>query len=153
MNETRHATSNEAVQRPALLAAALKVAIVLLAIIAGAIHLSLGGMLFTLNALGYFGLAAAYLVVAVISHPLVVRFSWLPRLALIGYAATSIVAWMVIGGFYWLGYLTKGLELTLILLVVVDIFRVYGGVRSLARAAVESGRWALTAIRTRSLGE
>ena len=131
------------------LAVALTAGIVVLAAVAGAIHLSLGGMLFTLNALGYFGLAAAYLVVALISHPLVIRFSWLPRIALIGYAATSIVAWMVIGGFYWLGYLTKGLELTLIVLVVVDIFRVYGGVRGLARAAVESGRWAVAAIRSR----
>ena len=127
----------------------LVAAIVLLAIIAGAIHLSLGGMLFTLNALGYFGLAAAYGVVAAISHPLVVRFGWLPRIALVGYAATSIVAWMVIGGFYWLGYLTKGIELTLIVLVVVDIFRVYGGVRGLVHAAVESVRWAVGAIRAR----
>ena len=149
MSDTPHATSNDAVQRPALLTAALKVAIVLLAVIAGAIHLSLGGMLFTLNALGYFGLAAAYLVAAVVSHPLVVRFSWLPRIALVGYAATSIVAWMVIGGFYWLGYLTKGLELTLIVLVIVDIFRVYGGVRGLVHAAVESVRWAVGAIRAR----
>jgi hypothetical protein len=130
-----------------LLAIALMIAIVVLALIAGAIHLSLGGMLFTLNALGYFGLAAAYLLAAVVSHPLVVRFSWLPRIALIGYAATSIVAWMVIGGFYWLGYLTKGLELTLIVLVIVDIFRVYGGVRGLVHAAAESVRWALGSIR------
>ena len=130
-----------------LLAAALTAAIVVLAVVAGAIHLSLGGMLFTLNALGYLGLAAAYLVAAVISHPLVVRFKWLPRLALSGYAATSIVAWMVIGGFYWLGYLTKGIELTLIVLLIVDIYRVHGGVGGLLGQATDSMRWAVAKFR------
>lgn len=150
MKESAGTMSGTPVQRSvSLLAIALTTTIVALAIIAGAIHLSLGGMLFTLNAVGYFGLAAAYLIAAAVSHPLVVRFSWLPRIALIGYAATSIAAWLVIGGFYWLGYLTKGIELTLIVLVVVDIFRVYGGVRGLIHTAAESVRWAVDAIRTR----
>ena len=143
------AVSGRPAQRTAFVAIALPAVIVILAVVAGAIHLSLGGMLFTLSAVGYFGLAAAYLVAAVASHSLVVRFSWLPRTALIGYAATSIVAWMVIGGFYWLGYLTKGIELTLIVLVLVDIYRVYGGMTNLVRQAVESVRWAVAAVRPR----
>ena len=56
---------------------------------------------------------------------------------------------MVIGGFYWLGYLTKGIELTLIVLVLVDIYRVYGGMTNLVRQAVESVRWAVAAVRPR----
>ena len=149
VDEAPRTKSGEAVQRRPLLTSVLTVAIVILAIMSGAIHLSLGGVLFTLNALGYFGLAAAYAAVAAISHPLFLRFGWLPRIALIGYAAVSIVAWLVLGGFYWLGYLTKGIELALIVLVVVDIYRVYGGPRGLSRQAADSLRWALAAIRER----
>ena len=45
------------------------------------IHLSLGGVLFTLNAIGYAALAVAFAVGA-IPHPLIARFSWLPRVGL-----------------------------------------------------------------------
>jgi hypothetical protein len=148
MKGTAGAMSGRPVPQTGMVAVALTAAVVILAVVAGGIHLSLGGTLFTLNAIGYFGLAAAYLIAATVSQPLVVRFNWLPRIALIGYAATSIVAWMVIGGFYWLGYLTKGIELTLIILVVVDIYRVHGGVIGLIRQAAESVRWAVAAVRT-----
>jgi hypothetical protein len=128
-------------------AAALTTSIVALTLVTGAIHLSLGGMLFTLNALGYFALAAAFVVAAAVSHPLVVRFSWLPRVALIGYAAASIVAWLVLGGFYSLGYFTKAVELALIVLVILDVYRVYGGLTGLIRHAVASLRWTVASVR------
>lgn len=128
-------------------AATLTIGIAALAVVAGAIHWSLGGLMFTLNALGYFALAAAFLVGATVAHPLVVRFSWLPRVALICYAAFSIVAWMVLGGFYWLGYLTKALEVALMVLVIVDIYRVYGGPNGLVQQALGSLRWLISLIR------
>jgi len=129
-------------------AAALTTSIVALTLVTGAIHLSLGELMFTLNALGYFALAAAFVVGAAITHPLVVRFSWLPRVALIGYAAASIVAWLVLGGFYTLGYITKAVELALIVLVILDIYRVYGGVPGLIRHALASLRWTVALIRS-----
>ena len=125
----------------------LPATIAILGALAGAIHLSLGAPIFILNALGYFALVAAYLVAATVSHPLVARFSWLPRVALLGYAAASIGAWLLIGGFYWLGYLTKGIEFTLIVLLIVDIYRVHGGVRGLVDQATDSVRWAVARIR------
>jgi hypothetical protein len=128
-------------------AAALTTTIVALTLVTGAIHLSLGGPMFTLNALGYFALAAAFVVGAAVSHPLVVRFSWVPRVALIAYAAASIVAWLVLGGFYMLAYVTKAVEVALIVLLVVDIYRVYGGLTGLVRQAVGSVRWAIGLIR------
>jgi hypothetical protein len=128
-------------------AAALTSSIVVLTLVTGAIHLSLGGLMFTLNGLGYFALAAAFVVGAAISHPLVVRLSWLPRIALIGYAAASIVAWLVMGGRYELAYVTKGVEVALTVLVILDIYRVYGGPVGLVRHAVASGRWAVAWIR------
>ncbi|MEX0631176.1 MAG: hypothetical protein WEE67_09490 [Chloroflexota bacterium] len=131
-----------------LRAAALTTGIVALTLVTGAIHVSLGGMLFTLNGLGYFALAAAFVVGAAISHPLVVRFSWLPRVALIGYAAASIMAWLVLGGFYSLGYFTKAVELALIVLVILDIHRVFGGAAGVVRQAVASVRWAVASVRS-----
>jgi hypothetical protein len=128
-------------------AAALTSSIVALTLVTGAIHLSLGGVMFTLNALGYFALAAAFVVAAAVSHPLVARFSWVPRVALIAYAAASIVAWLVLGGFYMLAYVTKAVEVALIVLLIVDIYRVYGGFTGLVRQAVDSLRWLVSLVR------
>lgn len=128
-------------------AAALTSSIVALALITGAIHLTLGGMMFTLNALGYLALAAAFVVGAAVSHPLVARFSWVPRVVLIAYAAASIVAWLVLGGFYMLAYITKAVEVALIILLIVDIYRVYGGPSGLVQQAIGSLRWMVSLIR------
>jgi len=128
-------------------AAALTTSIVALTLVTGAIHLSLRGLMFTLNGLGYFALAAAFVVGAAVSHPLVVRFSWVPRVALVGYAAASIGAWMVMGGRYDLAYVTKGVEVALIVLLILDIYRVYGGPVGLVRHAVASVRWTVALIR------
>ena len=130
------------------MALALTVAIVVLALASGVIHLSLGAPIFILNALGYFALVVAYLVAATVSRPLVVRFRWAPRVALLAYAAASIVGWLLLGGFYWLGYLTKAIELTLMVLLIVDIYRVHGGLSELIREAVASVRWAVGTIRS-----
>ncbi|HEY7526972.1 MAG TPA: hypothetical protein VIA82_09105 [Candidatus Limnocylindria bacterium] len=118
--------------------AALTVAIVALALTTGYIHLGLGGLLFTLNALGYAGLAALYVAGSVAPHSLVTRFSWFPRVALAGYAAVTIVAWAIQGPYFPLAYFAKGVEVTLIGLIAIDVFRVYGGPAGLIRSAVAS---------------
>jgi hypothetical protein len=118
--------------------AALTVAIVALALTTGYIHLGLGGLLFTLNAVGYAGLAALYLIGSVAPHPLVARFSWFPRVALAGYAALTIIAWLVQGPYFGLAYFAKGVEVTLIGLIVIDVFRVYGSPMALIRNAMSS---------------
>lgn len=56
--------------------------IVALTIATGAIHLPLGGLLFTMNGLGYFVAAVAMVIPLAIAN----RFRWLVRLGLIGYA-------------------------------------------------------------------
>jgi hypothetical protein len=118
--------------------AALTVGIVALALTTGYIHLGLGGLLFTLNAIGYAGLAALYVIGSVAPHPLVARFSWFPRVALAGYAAMTIIAWAIQGPYFGLAYFAKGVELTLIGLIVVDVFRVYGSPIAMVRAAFTS---------------
>ena len=65
---------------------ALRALIVALALGTAYIHSTLGGLLFTLNAIGYVTAAVAI----VIPLALAVRFRWVVRLGLIGYAATTI---------------------------------------------------------------
>jgi hypothetical protein len=102
------------------------------------IHLGLGGMLFTLNGLGYIGLAVLYVIGAMAPTAMIQRFSWFPRIALMGYAAMTIVGYLVIGPYFTLGWIAKGIEVTLIALVAVDILRVYGSPKAFVRAALDS---------------
>ena len=102
------------------------------------IHLGLGGMLFTLNGLGYIGLAVLYVIGAMAPSAMIKKFSWFPRVALMGYAGLTIVGYLVIGPYFTLGWIAKGIEVTLIALVAVDILRVYGSPKAFVRAALNS---------------
>lgn len=113
-------------------------AIVGLTLATAYIHLGLGGLLFTLNGLGYLGLAALIVIGAVAPAPIVQRFSWFPRIALMGYAAMTIAGYLVIGPYFTLGWIAKGIEVTLIAVLAVDILRVYGSPRNFVRTALES---------------
>lgn len=117
---------------------ALTAAIVALAMTTSYIHFRLGGLLFLLNALGYAGLAALYVVAAAAPLPLATRFSWFPRLALAGFAAMTIAGYLVIGPYFSLGWITKAVEVALITLIGVDVLRVYGSPVNLVRVAWSS---------------
>jgi hypothetical protein len=118
--------------------AALTTAIVGLALTSAYIHLGLGGLLFTMNGLGYLGLAGVFVVAAAVDHPMVRTFSWAPRVMLAGYAAMTIGAYLVMGPYFTLGWITKGLEVALIALIAVDVIRVFGSPIGLVRAAIAS---------------
>ena len=118
--------------------AVLTAAIVGLTLATAYIHSTLGGLLFTLNALGYLGLAALIVIGAAAPVAIVERFSWFPRLALIGYTAMTIAGYLVMGPYFSLGWIAKGIEVGLITLVVVDIFRVYGSPAGMVRSALSS---------------
>jgi hypothetical protein len=98
---------------------AIRVAIVALALTTGYIHYTLGGLLFTLNALGYLTAAVAI----VIPLALAVRFRWFIRLGLMGYAATAIVMWAIQGPYYTTAYIAKAVEVALIVLLAIDFAR------------------------------
>ncbi len=122
----------------------IRVAIAGLAIATGYIHLGLGGLLFTLNAIGFFTAAAAVLV----PLALAVRFRWVVRLGLMGYAATTIVAWAIQGPYFQLAYIANAIEIALIVLVAVDFARMDGNPISVVKR--ELG--ALVALVTRRDG-
>jgi len=118
--------------------AALTAAIVGLTLATAYIHSTLGGLLFTLNALGYLGLAGLIVIGAAAPVAIVERFSWFPRVALIGYAGITIAGYLVTGPYFTLGFIAKGIEVALVTLLVVDILRVYGSPLSLVRTALGS---------------
>jgi hypothetical protein len=122
----------------------IRVAIAGLAVATGYIHLGLGGLLFTLNAIGFFTAAAAVLV----PLALAVRFRWVVRLGLMGYAATTIVAWAIQGPYFQLAYIAKAIEIALIVLVAVDFARMDGNPISVIKREMA----ALVALVTRRGG-
>jgi hypothetical protein len=143
-------TTRPATRSSRAFGAALAAGIAALALTTGWVHLGLGGLLFTLNGLGYAGLAALYVLGAAAPHPLLGVFSWAPRAALAGYAGVTIVAWALQGPYFPLAYFAKGVEVALIALIAVDVFRVYGGPMGMLRSAHASvfgrtGRGAATA--------
>ncbi len=101
---------------------ALRAAIVVLALSTAYIHSTLGGLLFTLNALGYVAAAVAM----VVPLALAVRFRWIVRLGLMGYAVTTILGWAIQGPYYQTAYIAKGIEVALIVLVAIDFARMDG---------------------------
>jgi hypothetical protein len=102
------------------------------------LHLSLGGELFTLNGLGYLALGAAYAAAVVLPIPVVQRFAWLPRVALVAFTLVTIGAYLVLGPYYWVGWTAKGIELAIVALLVAEIIGRYGTPRGLWRSAVGS---------------
>ncbi|MEO7295685.1 MAG: hypothetical protein ABIZ57_06050 [Candidatus Limnocylindria bacterium] len=120
---------------PRWFAVALTATIVELALITAYIHLTLGGILFALNAVGYAALATA-LVIGAIPHPFIARLSWLPRIGLAAFTAVTIGAYLVIGPYFVLGWVAKAVEVAILTLLAADVMRVHGSLAGLARAAV-----------------
>lgn len=116
----------------------LTLGILALAAATAYIHVTLGGLLFLLNGLGYIGLIGLVVIATFVPHPLVARFAWIPRLALIGYTAATIAGYLIIGPYFGLGWITKGIEVALISLVMLDVTRTYGSPRAMIRRAVAS---------------
>jgi len=114
---------SQATERPlGAVDVALRVGIVGLTLGTAYIHSTLGGLLFTMNALGY--LVAA--VAIVIPLGLAVRYRWFVRLGLTGYAATTIVGWAIQGPYFTTAYIAKAIEVTLIVLLAIDFARIDG---------------------------
>jgi hypothetical protein len=105
-----------------LAAVSLRVVVVTLALATAAFHLTLGGLLFTMNAAGY-----GVLAVAMVLPGPVARHRWLVRIALIGFTLATIGGWLMFGARYPLAYFDKGLEALLVVAIVGEIWLVDGG--------------------------
>jgi hypothetical protein len=123
------ATVNSALrtEHPAL-AFLLRVVIVALTVATAAIHASLGGLLFTLNAIGYAALATLMVLPGPIG-----QVRWLVRVALLGFAAATIGGWIVFGARFPLAYVDKGIEVVLVAFLAFEIWLVDGGPVEIAR--------------------
>ncbi|HEY0443334.1 MAG TPA: hypothetical protein VGC90_03840 [Candidatus Limnocylindrales bacterium] len=115
--------------------AAIRVGIVALVLGTAYIHSTLGGLLFTLNATGYVVAAAAMVVPIALAS----RFRWFIRIGLMGYAATAIGAWAIMGPYYTTAYVAKGIEVVLIGLLIVDFVRFDGNPFAKVRDEVAGG--------------
>jgi hypothetical protein len=115
--------------------AAIRLAIVGLALGTAYIHSTLGGLLFTLNAAGYLVAAVAMIV----PLALAVRFRWFVRIGLMGYAATTILGWAITGPYYSTAYVAKAIEVALIVLLAVDFVRFDGNPVSKIRSEIGLG--------------
>src|SRR3990172_4562777 len=102
--------------------AILQLSVVGLTLATAAIHASLGGLLFTLNAVGYASFAIALVLPGTIG-----RYRWLVRLALLGFTAATIGGWLLFGARFPLAYLDKAIEVALIVFVSVEQWALCGG--------------------------
>jgi hypothetical protein len=106
----------------------LRMLVVTLTLATAAIHASMGGLLFVANALIYVALA----VVMIVPGP-IGQVRWLVRLALIGFTTATIGGWLLFGARFPLAYIDKAIELGLIAVVAVELWRTDGGPIGVAR--------------------
>jgi hypothetical protein len=117
--------------------AILHAGIVGLTLTTAAIHASLGGPLFTLNAIGYAGFALLMVLPGRIGD-----LRWLVRLALLGFTCLTIGGWILFGARFGLAYVDKGVEVVLVLALAIDLWLEDGGPAGIlhrSRALVAAG--------------
>ena len=111
----------------------LRVAIVVLTLSTAYIHYTLGGLMFLANAVGYLVLGVAMIAPIALAS----SYRWLIRAALIVFALMTIGGWMMFGARIFLGYLDKAIEIALIALLFVEMFRYDGGPLAVAKRGWE----------------
>jgi hypothetical protein len=99
----------------------LRIGIAVLTLATALIHLQLNfpDPVFILNGLGYLALLAALFV----PIPQIARYRNALRLVLVGYAALTILLWVLVGARTPIGYIDKGIEVVLISLLLLEVLR------------------------------
>ena len=75
----------------------------------------------------------------VIPLGIAIRFRWVVRLGLMGYAATTILGWAIQGPYYPTAFIAKGIEVALIALVAIDFVRADGNPVAKVRSELAAG--------------
>jgi hypothetical protein len=109
---------------------ALRSLVVGLTLATAAIHASLGGLLFTANAVVYTTLAIAMILPGPLG-----QVRWLVRIALMGFAAATIAGWLLVGIRFQLAYIDKTIEVVLIAALAIELWRTDGGPIGIVRRA------------------
>ena len=99
----------------------LSVVLVELTLTTAYIHLGLGGLLFTLNGVGYVALALAVGVTALAGSRLVSMLAAVVRIGLATYALATIAGYLLMGPYLALGWIAKAVEVTIVTLVIADV--------------------------------
>src|SRR4249920_2671666 len=98
---------------PSAVDVAIRLALVGLTFATAYIHSTLGGLMFTANALGFATLGVAMLVPV----GLAVQYRGFIQVALGGFAAATIGGWLLFGARYATAYLATGIEIAIVALV------------------------------------
>ena len=122
--------------------ALLRSTIVLLTLVTAAVHASLGGLLFTANAIGYTVLAVFMVLPGPLAH---VRA--LVRLTLVAFAAATIGGWLLFGARFPIAYFDKAVEVALVMAVGFELWYVDGGPAGITRQARGAMQAVLRAVR------
>jgi hypothetical protein len=75
----------------------------------------------------------------VIPLGIAIRFRWVVRLGLMGYAATTILGWAIQGPYYSTAFIAKGIEVALIALLAIDFVRADGNPVAKVRSELAAG--------------
>ena len=123
-----HAITRTTRQTAEPLRAVLRGGVVFLTLTTAAVHASLGGPLFTLNAIGYAGFA-----IALVLPGRIAAIHWLVRLGLLGFTAVTIMGWIAFGARFPLAYVDKGVEGVLVVFLLIELWLEDGGPAGVAR--------------------
>jgi hypothetical protein len=108
------------------------------------LHFWVGGTLLLLNAAGYLTLAVATAGTALayrMALPVVL-------IALAGYAAVTILGWLVMGPYFDVAYLAKALEVALIATIAITLWLLRTETRASVAWALSLPRALLSALRS-----
>lgn len=103
----------------------LLAAIVVLTLATAYIHYWVGGTMLMLNAIGYVALAVLVTCTALFYR----RALPLLLVALAAYAAVTIIGWLVMGPYFDVAYIAKGIEIVLIATVAGRLWVTRGALR------------------------
>ncbi len=139
-----HAITRTTRQTAEPLRAVLRGGVVFLTLTTAAVHASLGGPLFTLNAIGY-----ATFAIALVLPGRLAGIRWLVRLGLLGFTAATIAGWIAFGARFPLAYIDKGVESVLVVFLLIDLWLEDGGPAGVIRRgrALATSAWRAIAAR------
>jgi hypothetical protein len=106
----------------------LRAIVVGLALASAAVHASLGGWLFLMNAAGYATLGLAMALPGPAE-----RLRWLVRLALAAFTLATLAGWVLFGARYQMAYVANAIEICLLAAIALEIRQRDGGLLEVGR--------------------